>query len=91
MTTINLNALTPEQLLALSKEVGAKTRAIKSEQKKKEKYVQYEPTYSEYRQAVAEAKRATDKKQSLLKTLKDLGFGKQSSKTTKSKAVKRKK
>ena len=90
-TTIDLNTLTPDQLLELSKEVVAKTRVIKSEQKKKAKYVQFEPTYSEYRQAVTEAFAATTKKKGLLKQLKALGFGKKGAKATAPKVGKRKK
>ena len=90
-TTIDLNTLTPDQLLELSKEVVAKTRAIKSEQKKKAKYIQFEPIYSEYRQSVTEAFSATTKKKNLLKQLKELGFGKKTIKDTTPKIVKRKK
>ena len=90
-TTIALSTLTPEQLIELSKEVVSKTRAIKSEQKKKAKYVQFEPTYSEYRTAVTEAFAATTKKKTLLKQLKELGFGKKTPKATTPKTTKRKK
>ena len=85
--TIDLNSLTTEQLLELSKEVVAKTRAIKSEEKRKAKYIQFEPTYSEYRRSVLETKSAVDKKKALLKQLKELGFGK---KVPKSPAVTKK-
>jgi hypothetical protein len=89
-TTIDLSTLTPEQLVELSKEVVAKTRAIKSEQKKAAKYAQF-PMYQEYRQAVAEAFAATNKKKALLKQLKALGFGQKAPKATTPKVTKKKK
>ena len=90
-TTIDLSTLTPEQLVELSKEVVAKTRAIKSEQKKKAKYAAFEPTYSEYRAAVTEAFTATKRKQGLLNQLKALGFGQKAAKATAPKVTKKKK
>ena len=77
MTTIDLNSLTPEQILELSKEVTVRSRQIKSENRKKEKYQKFEPFYSEYRKSVLETRETTNRKESLLKKLRELGFGTQ--------------
>ncbi len=91
MTTLDLNSMTPDQILELSKQVATKARSIKSEQKRKKKFAAFEPHYSEYRQSVLAAKAANDKKKSLFVQLKALGYGKRPAKSTPTKVTGRKK
>jgi hypothetical protein len=78
-TTINLSDLNHEQLKALEKQL----RDRKSSVKRAEKYSAFQPVYGQYRQAVLDTKTASDRKKSLLKELKALGFGVKKAKISK--------
>ena len=71
MTTIDISTMTDEEIAA----IVAEQRKRRMAKTKSAKYAAFEPSYSEYRKAVTEAKRATDLKKSLLKGLRALGFG----------------
>jgi hypothetical protein len=86
-TPINLSDLNHEQLKALEKQLRDRKSAVK----RAEKYSAFQPTYGQYRQAVLDAKSATDRRKSLLKELKALGFGTKKSKTSKTSSALKKK
>jgi hypothetical protein len=76
MSTLDITNMTDEQLAV----VLAEARKREMAKSKSEKYAKFEPTYSEYRKAVAESKKAKDLKKSLLADLRKLGFGKKAEK-----------
>ena len=70
-TSINIADLNHDQLKALEKQLRERKNAVK----RGEKYQSFQPVYGQYRQAVIDAKTASDSKKNLWKQLKALGFG----------------